>query len=123
MTPSKQAEDDDRVEARYQREHPATNWTTIVVQAIAQILVLGGLAVGYVVTNERWKGGIDQQLVNLTAINLTQTAINDRLRTAIEKLNENIQILSRNQERVIALLETHMTAAKDPIVRQEPIRK
>lgn len=108
-------------------EHPKTNWTTIVVQAIAQILVLGGLAVGYVVTNERWKGGVDENLKNLTQINQQQTAINEQLRTAIEKLNENIQILSRNQERVITLLESHMNiqgqSQSQTTIKQEGVRR
>jgi hypothetical protein len=85
------------------------NWTSVIVQAIAQALILGGLAVGYIVTNERWKGGVDENLKNLTSINLAQTAINLRLASAIDKLNENVQILGRNQERVITLLETHMS--------------
>jgi hypothetical protein len=94
---------------RYIEAPHKINWASVIVQAIAQALILGGLAVGYIVTNERWKGGVDENLKNLTSINLAQTAINLRLASAIDKLNENIQILGRNQERVITLLETHMS--------------
>jgi hypothetical protein len=98
------------------------NWTSVVVQAIAQALILGGLAVGYIVTNERWKGGVDENLRNLTAINLAQNQINLRLASAIDKLNENVQILGRNQERVITLLESHMDQSGQAR-RTEPLRQ
>jgi hypothetical protein len=121
---SREDEDDDiRVSRRYDAEHPKTNWATIIVQGIAQLIVFGALAVGYVVTNERWKGGVDENLRNLTAINEAQNQINLRLATAIDKLNENVQVLGRNQERVIALLESHMTQEGQATAKQENLRR
>ena len=107
-TPRQREGPDDESPCRYIEVPHKINWTSVVVQVIAQALVLGGLGIGYVITNERWKGGVDENLKNLTAINLAQNQINLRLATAIDKLNENVQVLGRNQERVITLLESHM---------------
>jgi hypothetical protein len=84
------------------------NWTMIIVQAVAQIIVLGGLAVGYVTTNEKWKGGVEANIANLAEVNQAQAQINERLRIAIEKLSDSMNLLSQNQERVITLLEYHV---------------
>ena len=122
MPISKYAGPPEDTPCRYIEVPNKINWTSVVVQAIAQALILGGLAVGYIVTNERWKGGVDENLRNLTAINLAQNQINIRLATAIDKLNDNVQILGRNQERVITLLESHMDQSGQAR-RAEPMRK
>jgi hypothetical protein len=88
------------------------NWSVVIVQAIAQILVLGSVAIGYVVVTERWKGGVDANLSNLTAVNITQAAINERLAKSIEKLSDSLDILSSNQAKVISLLEYHIADDK-----------
>jgi hypothetical protein len=99
---------EDREKHEYHIDSMKINWTVVVVQAIVQVIVLGGLLVGYIVTNERWKGGIDANMTNLTSINTQQSIINTQLRDAVEKLKDNIQILSSNQEKVVTLLEMHM---------------
>jgi hypothetical protein len=122
--PPKLKSDEEETPCRYVMESPKIHWQSIILQAIAQIIVLGGLAIGYVISNERWKGGIDANMNNLVIINSQQTQVNQQLRVAIEKLNENISILSRNQERVVALLEIHMTTPGIPLsVPREPIRR
>jgi len=124
LMPPKLKSDDEETPCRYVMESPKIHWQSIILQAIAQIIVLGGLTIGYVISNERWKGGIDANMANLVVINSQQMQINQQLRVAIEKMNENVSILSRNQERVVALLEIHMTNS-NPLftLPREPIRK
>lgn len=115
---------DEETPCRYVMESPKIHWQSIILQAIAQIIVLGGLAIGYVVSNERWKGGIDANMANLVIINSQQMEINQQLRVAIEKMSENVSILSRNQERVVALLEMHMANSNSILmIPRDPIRK
>lgn len=89
------------------------NWTAVIVQAFAQIVVLGGLLVGYVITNERWKGGVDVTINNLVQLNKIQSIINDKLEQSIDQLKENQLVLSQNQMRVATLLELHMGINND----------
>ena len=91
------------------------NWSAIIVQVVAQVIVLGGLLVGYVITNERWKGGIDANIKNLNAANVAQAITNERLRIAIEKLSDSIANQAKLDERVIALLEYHMNESGQKI--------
>jgi hypothetical protein len=99
-------------EKTYERRELKTpiHWETIIVQGIIQIVLFGGLCISYAMINERWKGAVDADLRNLTAINSNQAIVNNDLRMAISKLSESIQMLSNNQQRVIALLEVHMNA-------------
>lgn len=84
------------------------NWTVVIVQAVVQVIVLGSLLVGYIITNERWKGGIDANMVNFNIVNKTQLETNQRLEVAISKLSDSVGILSNNQAKVLTLLEYHM---------------
>lgn len=87
---------------------PGINWTTVVVQAVVQVLMVGSLLVGYIITNEHWKGAIDANITNLAEANKAQAITNERLRIATEQLTISVRLISENQQRVIALLEYHM---------------
>lgn len=86
------------------------DWTMVMVQGLIQLILFGSMVIGYALSNERWKGGIDASIQNFILINATQVETNTRLQLAIEKLSDSINILSSNQQRVIALLEIHMNA-------------
>jgi len=94
--------------SRYEHQYSSINWTVVIVQAVVQVIVLGTLLVGYIITNERWKGGIDANILNYNAVNKAQLETNQRLQIAIEKLSDSINILAANQAKVIALVEYHM---------------
>ena len=120
MNPPKYRELPEDEGRSYHIETQKINWTVIIVQGLVQMIALGGLLVGYALTNERWKGGIDVSLNNLRAINVQQSILNERLRIAIEKISDNMTMLSNNQQKVITLLEMHMSQDK---YRLTPPRK
>ena len=95
------------------------NWQVIIVQAIVQLIVLGSVAVGYVIVNEKWKGGVDAVLTNLNEVNKAQMVTNQRLADAIAKLSETVNILSLNQQHVVTLMDYHM---KDDATRFQGLR-
>jgi hypothetical protein len=84
------------------------NWTSIMIEAVVQVIILGALMVGYVITNERWKGGVDATIQNLVVANQLQLEVNVKLQTAVEKLSDSVNILTTNQQKVLTLLEYHM---------------
>jgi hypothetical protein len=84
------------------------DWLTIVLQGVAQIIVVGTFFLSYIVVTARWQGGVDAQLKALTEANVNQAITNERLRLAIEKIGDSMSTIANNQAGIIKLLDYHM---------------
>jgi len=84
------------------------NWMTILLQGVAQIIIVGGFLISYIVVTARWQGGVDAQIKALTESNINQTVTNERLRFAIEKIGDSMNVIASNQQSVIKMLDYHM---------------
>ena len=82
------------------------------IRIIIELLVVASLLIGYIISNERWKGGVEEQLKQFELSRerqlQNQKDTNQVVAAAIIKLTDNMTVIAGTQQKVVGLLDQHM---------------